>query len=110
ESGGVTAPPSATEMLRASKELPLGPRRQAEKITNASSAVEEMPASMSQVPRNASNTADAARGALAMAGRSDDAVRDALHAMEGIDFAVQTTAEKMQALARRSSEISEILA
>src|SRR5215813_9244533 len=107
---GLTVSSSATQILAASEEISTGSRRQAEEITNASSAVEEMAASMSQVSRNASNTADAARRALNMAQRSDAAVHDAFQAMERIDFAVQTTAEKMQVLARRSSEISEILA
>ena len=107
---GLAISSSATQILAASEEIATGSRRQAEEITNASSAVEEMAASMSQVSRNAGNTADAARGALEMARRSDIAVRDAVQGMGRIDLAVQTTAEKMHILARRSSEISEILA
>src|SRR5262249_7845014 len=72
--------------------------------------VEEMAASMSQVSRNAESTTTAARRALDLAKRGDRAARDAFEAMGKIDQAVQLTAEKMRILARRSSEISEILA
>jgi twitching motility protein PilJ len=107
---GLTVSSGATQILSASEEIAAGALRQAQEIANASSAVEEMAASMRQVSKNAGHTADSTRGTLEMARRSDLAVRDALEAMKRIDIAVGTTAEKMQVLARRNSEISDILA
>src|SRR5262249_22924726 len=107
---GLTVSSSATQILVASEEIAVGSERQTQEITSTSSTVEEMAASMSQVSRNAESTTTAARRALDLAKRGDRAARDAFEAMGKIDQAVQLTAEKMRILARRSSEISEILA
>src|SRR5215471_3706536 len=76
---------SATEILAASEQIASGAGRQADEITNTSSTVEEMAASMGQVSRNADSSASAARQAI------------------------QATSERMKILASRSSEISEIM-
>jgi len=106
---GLSVTSSATEILAASEQIAAGSQRQADEITNTSSAVEEMAASMSQVSRNAEASAEAARRALDMAEHGDRSVRDTSEAMVRIDSAVQRTAEKMKLLAKRSSEISEII-
>jgi PAS domain S-box-containing protein len=106
---GLSVTSSATQILAASEEIAAGAQRQADEITNTSSAVEEMAASMSQVSRNAEASAAAARRALGMAEHGDRSVRDTSEAMNRIDSAVQGTAEKMRLLAKRSSEISEII-
>jgi PAS domain S-box-containing protein len=106
---GLSVTSSATEILAASEQIAAGAQRQADEITNTSSAVEEMAASMSQVSRNAEASAEAARRALGMAELGDRSVRDTSEAMNRIDSAVQGTAEKMRLLAKRSSEISEII-
>ena len=106
---GLSVTSSATEILAASEQIAAGAQRQADEITNTSSAVEEMAASMSQVSRNAEASAEAARRALDMAEHGDKSVRDTSEAMGRINTAVQGTAEKMRLLAKRSSEISEII-
>jgi PAS domain S-box-containing protein len=106
---GLSVTSSATEILAASEQIAAGAQRQADEITNTSSAVEEMAASMSQVSRNAEASAEAARRALDMAENGDRAVKDTSEAMGRINQAVQGTAEKMRLLAKRSSEISEII-
>jgi PAS domain S-box-containing protein len=106
---GLSVSSSATEILAAAEQIAVGSQRQADEITNTSSAVEEMAASMNQVSRNAEASADAARRALDMAGHGDKSVRDTSEAMSRIDSAVQQTAEKMRLLGMRSSEISEIM-
>lgn len=106
---GLSVSSSATEILAASEQIAVGSQRQADEVTNTSSAVEEMAASMSQVSRNAEASAEAARRALGMAEHGEKSVRDTSEAMVRIDSAVQQTAEKMKLLARRSSEISEII-
>lgn len=106
---GLSVSSSATEILAAAEQIAVGSQRQADEITNTSSAVEEMAASMSQVSRNAEASADSARRALDMAEHGDKSVRDTSEAMSRIDSAVQQTAEKMRTLGSRSSEISEII-
>ena len=106
---GLSVSSSATEILAAAEQIAVGSQRQADEITNTSSAVEEMAASMNQVSRNADASADAARRALEMAEHGDKSVRDTSEAMSRIDSAVQQTAEKMRLLGVRSSEISEII-
>ena len=106
---GLSVSSSATEILAAAEQIAVGSQRQADEITNTSSAVEEMAASMTQVSRNAEASADAARRALEMAEHGDKSVRDTSEAMSRIDSAVQQTSEKMRLLGIRSSEISEII-
>ena len=106
---GLSVSSSATEILAAAEQIAVGSQRQADEITNTSSAVEEMAASMTQVSRNAEASADAARRALEMAEHGDKSVRDTSEAMTRIDSAVQQTSEKMRLLGVRSSEISEII-
>jgi PAS domain S-box-containing protein len=100
---------SATEILAASEQIASGAGRQADEITNTSSTVEEMAASMSQVSRNAEASATAARQAISMAEAGERSVHDTFQAMSRISQAVQATSERMKILASRSSEISEIM-
>ena len=106
---GLSVSSSATQILAASSEMAVGAQRQADEITNTSSAVEEMAASMSQVSRNAEGTAEAARRALDMAERGERRVRDTSEAMIRIDSSVASTAAKMKGLGNRSREIEEII-
>jgi twitching motility protein PilJ len=73
------------------------------------SAVEEMAASMTQVSRNAEASANSAQRTLTMAEKGAQAVQDASEAMMRINSAVERTSEKMKLLAKRSSEISDIM-
>ena len=106
---GLSVSSSATEILAAAEQMAIGSQRQADEITNTSSAVEEMAASMNQVSRNSEASAEAARRALEMAEHGDRSVTDTSEAMLRIDTAVQQTSEKMRLLGLRSSEISEII-
>jgi PAS domain S-box-containing protein len=106
---GLSVSSSATEILAAAEQIAVGSQRQADEITNTSSAVEEMAASMNQVSRNAEASADAARRALDLAEHGDKSVRDTSEAMVRIDSAVLQTSDKMRLLGARSSEISEII-
>lgn len=106
---GLSVSSSATEILAAAEQMAVGSQRQADEITNTSSAVEEMAASMTQVSRNAEASADSSKQTLVLAERGGDAVRYTVDAMERIHSAVQQTSEKMRLLGKRSSEISEII-
>lgn len=106
---GLSVSSSATQIQAASEQIATGSQRQADEITNTSSAVEEMAASMNQVSKNAEASAGAARRALDMAETGDRAVRYTSETMKRIASGVQQSAEKMRILGARSSEISEIL-
>jgi twitching motility protein PilJ len=106
---GLAVSSNMVQILLASDQIAEGAARQTNEITNTSSAVEEMAASMNQVSRNAESTAEAARNALDTAEKGE-IVRNATQAMERISASVSGTAEKIKNLAARSSEISEILA
>lgn len=106
---GLSVSSSATEILAAAEQMAVGAQRQADEITNTSSAVEEMAASMNQVSRNADASSATAKRALELAERGDRSVSNTSEAMLRIDAAVQQTSEKMRLLGARSSEISEII-
>jgi len=106
---GLSVSSSATQIQAAAEQIAAGSQRQADEITNTSSAVEEMAASMNQVSKNAEASAEAARRALNMAENGDRAVRYTSETMKRIESGVQQSAEKMRILGARSSEISEIL-
>jgi PAS domain S-box-containing protein len=106
---GLSVSSSATEILAAAEQMAVGAQRQADEITNTSSAVEEMAASMTQVSRNAEASADSSKRTFYLAERGGESVRFTVEAMERINAAVQETSEKMRLLGIRSSEISEII-
>jgi PAS domain S-box-containing protein len=106
---GLSVSSSATEILAAAEQMAVGAQRQADEITNTSSAVEEMAASMTQVSRNAEASADSSKRTFYLAERGGESVRFTVEAMGRINTAVQETSEKMRLLGIRSSEISEII-
>jgi PAS domain S-box-containing protein len=106
---GLLVSTSAVQIHTASDQIAVGAQRQTEEIANISSAINEMAASMTQVSRNASNSADTAKAALDKAALGNRSAFDTAEAMSQIDSAVQLTAEKMRLLAERSSKISEVM-
>lgn len=100
---------SATQILATSEQITVGAQKQASEITNMSSSVDEMAASMVQVTRNAESSVTAGRHAIEIARFGDESVGNTSEGMSRIDEAVQRTADKMRLLARRGSEISEII-
>jgi twitching motility protein PilJ len=106
---GLSVSSSAAQILVAAEKIERGTQRQNDEITNITSSVQEMAASMGQVSKNAAASAEAARRALEIAQRGDKSVGNTSEAMAGIDAAVAQTADKMRTLAKRSTEISEII-
>jgi twitching motility protein PilJ len=106
---GLSVSSSAAEILVAAEKIEQGTQRQNDEITNITSSVQEMAATMGQVSKNASASAEAARRALEIAQKGDKSVGDTSAAMIRIDSAVAQTADKMRTLAKRSTEISEII-
>jgi len=106
---GLSVSSSAAQILVAAEKIERGTERQNDEITNITSSVQEMAATMGQVSKNASASAEAARRALEIAQKGDKSVGDTSEAMVRIDSAVAQTAEKMRTLAKRSTEISDII-
>ena len=106
---GLSVSSSAAQILVAAEKIERGTERQNDEITNITSSVQEMAATMGQVSKNASASAEAARRALEIAQKGDKSVGDTSEAMVRIDTAVAQTAEKMRTLAKRSTEISDII-
>jgi len=106
---GLSVSSSAAQILIAAEKIERGTQKQNDEITNITSSVQEMAATMGQVSKNASASAEAARRALEIAQNGDRSVGDTSQAMIRIDSAVAQTAEKMRTLAKRSTEISEII-
>src|SRR6267142_600101 len=100
---------SITELLTVINQVARGDLTLRGKITNTSSAVEELTVSMKQVSNNAEASAEAARRALDAAEQGNRAVRDTLEGMQRIRSSVQATAKKIKSLGDRSLEISEII-
>ncbi|MEW6126246.1 MAG: methyl-accepting chemotaxis protein [Acidobacteriota bacterium] len=105
----LTVSSSAIEILAASEQIAVGSQRQADEISHTSKSVEEIAASMTQVSRNASQSVDAAQRALEIAQKGDRSVQFATDAMREIETAVLETAEKMEVLGTRSTQVSEII-
>jgi PAS domain S-box-containing protein len=106
---GLSVSSSASQIMVAAEKIEHGTQRQNDEITNLTSSVQEMAATMGQVSKNASASAEAARRALEIAQKGDRSVADTSQAMVRIDSAVVQTADKMRTLAKRSTEISEII-
>ena len=100
---------SSAQVLTAAEEMAAGAERQEEEITNTSSSVEEMAASMAHVSTRAESWAEAASRALGVAQLGDSAVRNTSNAINRIDDAVRETAQQLEMLARRSTTIAEIM-
>ena len=106
---GLSVSSSATQILVAADEITVGTQQQTDETSNVTTSVEEMAASMAQVAQNAEASAEAARRALDKADNGSRSVRHTSEAMVRINSAVEQTADKMRTLARRSSEITEIM-
>ena len=106
---GLLVSSSATQIRAAAGQIAVGTSRQTEEITDVTTAMEEMAASMGQVSKNAQASAYAARCALETAEKGGLFVRNTAEAMLRIDQAVQQTSEKMHLLAERSMQIEEIM-
>ena len=105
----LTISTSSSQVLTAAEDMAAGAGRQEEEITNTSSSVEEMAASMAHVSTRAESWAEAASRALGVAQLGDSAVRNTSEAINRIDDAVRETAQQLEMLARRSTTIAEIM-
>ncbi|HDO34000.1 MAG TPA: methyl-accepting chemotaxis protein, partial [Chromatiales bacterium] len=83
--------------------------RQAQQITGASSAVNEMTASIEHVSRNASESAGVAQQSVLLAHNGAEAVRRTIQGMDTIREQIQETSKRIKRLGESSQEIGDIV-
>jgi twitching motility protein PilJ len=82
---------------------------QAQQITDASSAINEMAVSIEEVSKNASESADVARHSVEVAHKGADTVRRSIQGMDTIREQIQETSKRIKRLGESSQEIGDIV-
>jgi twitching motility protein PilJ len=82
---------------------------QAQQITAASSAVNEMAVSIEEVSKNASESTDVAQHSVDVAHKGADTVRRSIQAMDTIREQIQETSKRIKRLGESSQEIGDIV-
>lgn len=100
---------SADDIRSTTEALAEGSEKQAGKIAETSTAVEEMALRIQEVSANAVKSAKVAGESLIMAQHGTIAVQDNINAMNGIRSQVQETAKRIKRLGERSQEIGGIV-
>jgi twitching motility protein PilJ len=82
---------------------------QAQQITGASSAINEMAVSIEAVSSHAGELADEANRSVDIAVRGNEAVQRTIHGMDGIREQIQETSKRIKRLGESSQEIGDIV-
>ncbi|HEY0722371.1 MAG TPA: methyl-accepting chemotaxis protein [Gammaproteobacteria bacterium] len=82
---------------------------QAQQITSASAAVNEMALSIEGVSQNAGQLADEAQRSVEIAKKGAEAVRKTIHGMDAIREQIQETSKRIKRLGESSQEIGDIV-
>ena len=82
---------------------------QAQQITGASTAINEMAVSIEGVSNNAAELADEAQRAVSIAGKGSDAVQRTINGMDTIREQIQETSKRIKRLGESSQEIGDIV-
>jgi len=82
---------------------------QAQQITGASTAINEMAVSIEGVSNNAAELADEAQRAVQIAGKGSDAVQRTINGMDTIREQIQETSKRIKRLGESSQEIGDIV-
>jgi len=82
---------------------------QAQQITAASSAINEMAVSIQEVSNNSDETSKMAAQSVEMANKGGDAVRRTIQGMDGIREQIQETSKRIKRLGESSQEIGDIV-
>ena len=82
---------------------------QAQQITAASSAINEMAVSIEAVSRNANESADVARHSVDVAHKGSETVRRTIEGMDTIREQIQETSKRIKRLGESSQEIGDIV-
>ncbi len=82
---------------------------QAQQISDVSSAITQMAASIELVSDNAGQSSEVARQSVSLAVQGNSAVKKAIHGMDTIREQIQETSKRMKRLGESSQQIGEIV-
>ncbi len=106
----VTQVSAATDETRqVATELAQASRNQAQEITGASAAINEMAVSIEQVSHNAIETAQMAEKSVQIAKAGAEVVRNTIRGMDTIREQIQETSKRIKRLGESSQEIGDIV-
>lgn len=84
-------------------------QHQAQQITTASAAINEMATSIDGVSRNSADSAEVAQRSVAIATKGADVVRQTIEGMDSIRDQIQETSKRIKRLGESSQEIGSIV-
>ncbi len=100
---------TANEIASSSEQMSRGAQDQSEQVTNVSSAIEEMLATIVESSKNAADATDASRNASNTASTGGQVVGDTIEGMQRIANVVKTSASSIEKLATSADQIGEII-
>ncbi len=100
---------ATTETQGISIELAQASRNQAQEITGASAAINEMAVSIEQVSANASESTTVAEKSVEIAKKGGEVVRNTIQGMDTIREQIQETSKRIKRLGESSQEIGDIV-
>ncbi len=101
---------NATDVTQSiSMELAQASRNQAQEITGASAAINEMAVSIEQVSANASESSTVAEKSVDIAKKGGEVVRNTIQGMDTIREQIQETSKRIKRLGESSQEIGDIV-
>ena len=100
---------ATTDTQSISIELSQASRNQAQEITGASAAINEMAVSIEQVSANASESTTVAEKSVEIAKKGGEVVRNTIQGMDTIREQIQETSKRIKRLGESSQEIGDIV-
>ena len=100
---------AANEISSSSEQMARGAQDQNAQVSQVSTAVEEMTATILQSSKNAGEATDASRGASDTATSGGQIVSETIHGMQNIANVVRESAESIGKLAKSADQIGEII-
>ena len=100
---------AATEIASSSEQMSRGANDQTEQMTQISTAVEEMTATIVETSKNAGDASNAAGGSAETASQGGNIVNETIQGMQRIAAVVRESADSIQKLATSADQIGEII-
>jgi len=100
---------AASEVASSSEQMSRGARDQTDQVSQVSTAIEEMTATIVESSKNAGEATEGSRNAAETAGTGGQIVNDTIHGMQKIAGVVRESAESIGKLAKSADQIGEII-
>jgi methyl-accepting chemotaxis protein len=100
---------TANEIASSSEQMSKGAQDQSQQVTNVSTSIEEMLATIVESSRNAADATDASRNASNTATAGGQVVGDTIQGMQRIAEVVRSSASSIEKLATSADQIGEII-